>query len=171
MQGDTRDIKALANTFLEEAQRRNMNDLSPMKLQKLVYFAHGWQLALTGKPLVDEDVQAWRFGPVIYPLYRAFKRWGDQPIAEPAFDLSFEDGTFTKHTPLLEQHDEVRGLVRRVLDVYGRFNAIQLSNMTHDKGSPWDRISEQFGGNIPPGVDIPNELIRDYFTRQLAPAS
>jgi uncharacterized phage-associated protein len=55
---------AIANEFIKVAKRNGVL-LTPMKLQKLVYFAHGWYLALLGKPLINEPVEAWKFGPVI----------------------------------------------------------------------------------------------------------
>jgi len=42
--------------------------ISTMKLQKLLYLAQGWNLALTGKPLFREDFEAWASGPVCRTL-------------------------------------------------------------------------------------------------------
>ena len=61
--------KAVANSFLDIAEAGNVNDISPMKLQKLVYYAHAWHLAFLGQPLIREEVQAWKFGPVIPDVY------------------------------------------------------------------------------------------------------
>ena len=54
--------KAVANYFLARAKESG-ETLSPMKLQKLIYFAHGWHLAVFDAPLLDEEVQAWDYGP------------------------------------------------------------------------------------------------------------
>jgi uncharacterized phage-associated protein len=73
------DPKAIANYLLEVAKNHN-ETLTPMKIQKLVYFANGWHLALKNEPLINEQVEAWPYGPVIPSLYRAFRRFGDQAI-------------------------------------------------------------------------------------------
>ena len=70
---------AIANEFLELAAREGVS-LSQMKLQKLVYFAYGWSLALRGDPLVNEQVECWDYGPVFPSLYRRTKRYGADPI-------------------------------------------------------------------------------------------
>jgi uncharacterized phage-associated protein len=69
--------KAVANTFLDIAKANNVADISPMKLQKLIYYAHAWHLAFLGQPLIKEEVQAWKFGPVIPDVYFEFKECGN----------------------------------------------------------------------------------------------
>src|ERR1041385_1190632 len=86
------DPKAIANYFLDLAESEKAA-IEPLKMQKLVYFAHGWYLAFTGKPLLNEFVEAWQYGPVIPDLYHAFKHYGSQPITERAFSVRLEDGS------------------------------------------------------------------------------
>ena len=138
---------AIANEFIKVARERN-KQLTPMELLKLVYFAHGWYLALSGVPLINEPVQAWRFGPVIPSIYHAFKRYGSGPIIalatsdpfEPpiwgaqdsvaAHEYSIDDGLDSN------ENETAKRLVRKIWEQYGQFNAIQLSNLTHEDDSP-----------------------------------
>lgn len=39
--------------------------VTPLKMQKLVYFAYVWTLLMTGKKLFNEEIQAWPNGPVV----------------------------------------------------------------------------------------------------------
>ena len=66
---------AIANEFLT-LSFSDQKLVSPMKLLKLVYLAHGWHLAIKGKPLIDEQIQAWDYGPVIQNLYHEIKGFG-----------------------------------------------------------------------------------------------
>jgi len=70
---------AVANYFIKKGIDTKKS-VSPMKLQKLVYFAHGWRLALYNSPLIDEAIQAWQYGPVIPGIYHEFKHYGNRDI-------------------------------------------------------------------------------------------
>ena len=74
---------AVANFFIEKSKASGV-PVDPLKLQKLIYFAHGWHLAVTGEPLLDENVEAWPYGPVVPTVYHEFKKDGNSTIAGPA---------------------------------------------------------------------------------------
>ncbi len=170
------DARAIANYFLERA-RLEGKPLDQMKVQKLVYFANGWHIAIKGPPLIDEQVEAWRYGPMIQSLRDAFRQYGDQPIEAPASYLVPRAGVnmfdaIEEVVPTIEMASSpdlvfVRALLDRVWQVYGKYTGIQLSNMTHEPGSPWDQVHASYDGEIPKRTDIPVEMIREHF-RSLA---
>lgn len=86
--------QAVANYLLDKA-RDDGELLTHMKLQKLVYIAHGWHLAVTGKPLLSDPVEAWQFGPVIRSLYHDLKHFGHEPISGRLRDSIPNPGTDT----------------------------------------------------------------------------
>jgi uncharacterized phage-associated protein len=156
--------KAVANEFLKLA-KRDGKSLSPMQLIKLVYFAHGWHIALAGKPLLNERVEAWKFGPVIPTLYHEFKRFGNEPITAFAQESGYRlVGSAIK---LYANNVELEGdgaafakqLIEKVWQRYGKLTAIQLSNLTHTPDSPWSRTE----GRDVKGTDISDVVIGDYF--------
>jgi uncharacterized phage-associated protein len=165
--------RAVANYFLELAEADGKS-LDPMKIQKLVYFAHGWYLAITGKPLVDEHPEAWTYGPVFRSLYHTFKVYGSKPIEQPADVLSFDRNVrtgerprFQRVVPTLDDSAEeadvemAKQVIRRVWEVYGSWSAIQLSQLTHEDGGPWEVTVRENPGRK--GTDISDERIREYF--------
>lgn len=116
-----------------------------MKLQKLVYISHGWYLGLVGEPLISEDVEAWKWGPVVRSLYRDFADYGSSPITA---------------VPMKSEIDPVASrLLERVWEVYRRFTAAQLSSMTHATGTPW---SDAFRSEGKPAI-IPTQSIRQHY--------
>lgn len=155
---------AIANEFLTIAKAER-KDLSPMKLQKLVFFAHGWCLALTGKPLISDRVEAWQYGPVIPSLYHEFKYSGNGAITVPATTIGFDRGKMCFETISLddypddEERRDAKQIIARVFDVYKDYSAVQLSNATHMQGTPWQQVYREGVRNL----TIPDETIKSYF--------
>lgn len=139
-----------------------------MKLQKLVYFAHGWHLGLKGTPLVDEPVQAWPYGPVFPSLYHEFKHFGNGEIGDYATELNWGDATtptgFHVVVPTIPAEDRyVQLLLRKIWEMYGPATPVKLSNATHEPGTPWEQVNREHGGQIPKGTIISEGIIRKHF--------
>ena len=157
------DALAVANYFLDLASRQQKT-LSAMKIQKLVYYAHGWNLAITDEPLIDEVVQAWEYGPVIPSVYHAFKKFGSGPIKEKARELRIVDEGDESFfdTPMVPDSDTMTvALLGTIWEAYGDLSAVQLSNLTHQSDSPWHQTYIANMGRK--GVGIPDDLIRNDF--------
>lgn len=112
----------IANTFIEIGKDKPI-PVSNMKLQKLLYYAQGWHLALAGKPLFEEALYKWNFGPVCPPVYVEFKGYGGEYIFEPSCS-----GQMLK--------DGIREFLELIWQMYGKHSAIQLSKLSHCE-SPW----------------------------------
>ena len=65
---------SIANEFLKMPGAKET--LIQMQLQKLVYLANGWNLAINGMPLVSDNAEAWDYGPVYRALYDHTKFFG-----------------------------------------------------------------------------------------------
>lgn len=146
--------EAIANVFLAFERR-----MHPMKLQKLVYIAHGWNLAVTGDALVNELPEAWDNGPVFSSLYKSY-RYGEQDIDWRIINpFSMEPYRANLNAP-------ERRLVDAVWNKYKDNTASELSKMTHREGTPWTMTYFNYGRD----AEIPNHLIRNHF-RQIAKPS
>jgi len=160
--------KAVANAFLDLAEKSG-EQIQPMKLQKLVYMAHGWSLGIFDAPLVDEPVQAWKFGPVIASTYHSFKQFGSGAITKKAVNYTVNKDTLTikEEIPEIDPNDErTRQLISIVWERYKKFTGPQLSDMTHLSGTPWH---ECFNGAH--GVEIPNSAIKKHYKQLIAERS
>jgi len=164
------DAAAIANYFLDLADQKG-TELDPMKIQKLVYFGHGWHLAFRDEPLIKERIEAWEYGPVIPPLYGQFKKFGNGPITERALKLEFESSKISYKVASIEgQADQqtttfTKSLLDRIWEVYGSLTAIQLSNLTHEDGSPWAITIAKNPGQKHLVID--DDLIKTDFKRRL----
>lgn len=146
----------VSNTIIRMA-RKDGQGVSPMKLTKLVYIAHGWNLAFYGKPLLRHGVQAWKYGPVVPEIYKLARLYGAGNIAE-YLKHEFWDETFV---PDLD--DRTLNLLQQVWDAYGQYTAVQLSAITHQQGSPWFKAWHEQDSKGIRIKSIDPELIRDHF--------
>nr|VFK25745.1 MAG: Uncharacterized phage-associated protein [Candidatus Kentron sp. MB]VFK29735.1 MAG: Uncharacterized phage-associated protein [Candidatus Kentron sp. MB]VFK74889.1 MAG: Uncharacterized phage-associated protein [Candidatus Kentron sp. MB] len=122
--------KDVANYFLAMADEDS--DLSNMKIQKLIYYAQAFHLAIFDKPLFDEDIKAWMHGPVIPLLYQEYKKYGSAPIVYEGENPS---------DPFSEQQID---LLNEVNEVFEQFSAGRLRNMTHED-APWIEMEKTAG--------------------------
>jgi uncharacterized phage-associated protein len=156
----TYSAKAIANAFLEQAMKED-KVITPMKLQKLVYLAHGWYLGYTGQPLVSDQVEAWQYGPVINSLYHQFKKFGSTNITEKSKSWIMNKDTLQVEeiTPVIDLNDtEAAKFIIGVWDTYKDFDATELSSMTHKENTPWHKTFHSLPTNI-----IHNNLILEHY--------
>ncbi|HKP38495.1 MAG TPA: type II toxin-antitoxin system antitoxin SocA domain-containing protein [Pyrinomonadaceae bacterium] len=143
------DARSVANELLRIAISAGRR-LTNMQVQKLVYIAHGYSLAILREPLIKQMVQAWRYGPVVPDLYHALRKHGSGVVTEPINILSREK---------LSETDRV--LLTNVEKAYARFTGPQLSTMTHREGTPWRQVYDpkaEFNNDV-----IPNDLIQQHY--------
>lgn len=151
---------AIANYFLNKA-RDNGDSLNPIKLQKLVYYAHGWFLSITHKPLLNEYVEARRYGPVIASLYYEFRDFGISDIPRQALTHDIDNDKYYIENVSKEDTDTL-DILNRVYQVYGQKTDIELANMTHVKDGPWYAAMEKAGDMVNTHID--NDCLMEYFT-------
>lgn len=153
---------AIANFFII---RGTENECPPtqMKLQKLVYFAHGWHLGIYETPLVDETFEAWKYGPVIPSLYKVFMDYGTDPITQvgtiPALTA---DMKIQRLAPPINEFIKLKQFLERIQEVYGKWNGTQLASLTEQPDTPWAKI-RMATGNKSKNNTIPNQLLINYF--------
>jgi uncharacterized phage-associated protein len=146
---------ALANTFV--ARHGATDTLDHMKLQKLAFYTYGWWLAYNDTPLLTEKPQVWRYGPVFGSLYSALRPFGSQAIRQPVSGPNTAPPIVSAGDALTHQW------IDWVWNRYGHLNALQLSDMTHEVGSPWQTEAAARQYKVPQRHAIPDGTTRDYF--------
>lgn len=149
---------SIANYFIKKAMQ-TAAELTPMKLIKLVYIANGWYLAIKKEPLIDENVEAWKFGPVVPTVYHEFKRYYKGQI-----DSLYVDPA--GNTPMPDD-PEIIHFLDRIWEVYGRLNGMQLSALTHQTGTPWFQVWHNQGGSGKNSVVIGTGIIKDHYIQKM----
>ena len=151
---------SVANYFVQKSIDEGKL-ITPMKLVKLVYIAHGWYLGLFRKPLLPESAQAWKYGPVIPSVYHTFKYYGNENIT--GLESGQTDGrNFNIGYPTVTDTD-IKLFLNQIWESYKKFNAIELSSMTHKEGTPWYITWHNNGGKDNLSIPIPNDLIEAHY--------
>lgn len=118
------------------------------KIQKLLYCCYGCVLAKYGERLCEEYPKAWQYGPVFPRVFNFIHKKKDL-LAVPPPDMS----------------EDLKTFLGEVIRVFGRYNAVPLSEWTHRKGSPWDVVVNGPDDGMH-GI-IPDDLIKDYFAENV----
>lgn len=138
-----------------------LNGISNLKLQKILYFIQAYFLISTGKPCFSENIEAWDFGPVVPVAYHNFKQFGAMNIPSISTYLEYDSNNMwnVKRKVFNENIilEEDRNKIRNVLNIFKDYSATSLVDLTHNQ-APWKNAYVPGMNNI-----ITLDSIRRYF--------
>lgn len=156
--GNMTDVKTLARYLLYlfkermEGLQAEEFDVTPLKLQKLLYYCQGYALALTGRPVFADPIEAWKYGPVVGSVYQEYKCYGGCCI--PLGSV----------TEVGEINENAASIARLVIEEKGRLSDLELANATHSE-APW---RDAYKGTCGRGNEtIPLEKIKTFFSEEM----
>lgn len=124
------DLFSVSDTMLQIISYifERLEEVTPLMLQKLLYFVQGVSCALYKEPLLSEDCQAWVHGPVYPQVYDMFRDFKFNPIEDARFAIleGMEDALDEKK----------RRVVDLVVDTFGEYGGKRLEKITHEE-KPW----------------------------------
>ncbi len=154
----TYSAKAVANWFIDRAVRQQ-SDLTLPRLQKLIFMAHGWSLALLDRPLVRDGFQDLEDGVGIPSLTCEFGRKSGQPIRRKAVESCFDRHTRTvrSYEPAIDQMSpELQAVLENVWRSYGHLSNLELAQALLAVPEPDDSVFASSGAraqvHAPPGT-------------------
>ena len=118
-----------------------------MRLQLHVYICHGLSLAYLARPLILDDVFAWKFGPIVPSIYFRFKEQGAATIAN--------------HRDVLLDTDS-EAIIQDVVLNLGHLAVSQLLELAQRPGSPWHQVWDGKHKQV-----IPDPIIQTYYQKVL----
>ena len=143
--------------------------LTPLQVIKLAYISHGFTLAILKHGLLSDPIEAWKYGPVVPPMYDALKEHGSDPVSSFAYcDTKVGPKTIKERIKFLEGviPEEERAVLDRVIETHKHLSGTELLKLTHRKGSPWTR--HYIKGEL--GTVIPDGTIKKHYQELLANA-
>jgi uncharacterized phage-associated protein len=105
-------------------------EMTNMKVQKLLYYSQSLHLALYDEPLFEDEIQAWRYGPVCPPAYKFYSNFEAEQLPIPGKE------TFLQFPP------EKKEFLEEVWGYFGGYHAYRLSEMTHGE-APWKKARKR----------------------------
>jgi len=138
----------IAYKFLDLAKKENIT-IDTMKLLKMTYIANGYYLAFFETPLFENNIEAWKYGPVIPELYHVIKRHGHGNVKIETVELYSEN----------KIQDTDLKFLKVIWDKFKKYGGLELSALTHIEESPWSKTySETDQSKI-----IETKVIEDYY--------
>lgn len=148
-------IEDIADIFLRIVDRDSGSTLTPLKLQKILYYAQGYYLAMNNVELFKEDFQAWAHGPANPKIYDKYKKYGYNSIDYPN----------TKSKTIA---DDILKFLYDIWNTFGIFDGKYLEKLTHSE-EPW--IEARKKAKCQDGEScteiITKESMRDFFKKKL----
>lgn len=131
-----------------------LEEVTPLMLQKLLYFIQGVYSALYRKPIFEEDCRAWVHGPVYPEVYELLRDFKYNPIDDARFALL--EGTAEALT------EEEKNVIDLVVNTFGMYGGKVLERITHNE-DPWKEARRGYGDSIPSSELLPKDRIMRYY--------
>ena len=144
----------VAEYFIKKNQEDNKG-LTNKKLQKLLYYSQAWSLALKGRRIFPDNIEAWVHGPTVPAVYHSFKEFGSGEI-----DTEVEDRDIS--TLSIEE----RKLLDSIWEVYGKYEANYLEALTHSE-KPWQEARRGLGVLEVSNSIISTKIMKDYYGEKI----
>lgn len=135
---------------------RELEEVTPLMLQKLLYFIQGIHLAFYGTSVFPEDCEAWVHGPVYREVYDLFRDFKYNPIEDVRFSVL--NGTN------VELSTDEKRVMDLVINTFGMYGGKVLERITHNE-EPWTKARRGYGDGIYSDERITKESIQQYFKR------
>jgi len=122
--------------------------MTPLKVQKLLYYSQGFHKVLTGEKLFKEKILAWQYGPVVQEVFNELRCYNSSGISDGLISVKIDD--------------ETEKVLNLVYNNFNQFSAGKLVSMTHNE-TPWVSTEQN--------SEIKVDIIEDYFKKAFFKAS
>lgn len=153
------DARAISNKVLDLTDELGFG-ISNLSLNKVIFFVHAHFLIDWDKKLVDQEFEAWKYGPVCADVFHSFKKFESKFITERARYINFATGETVIPNAVLSEEENI--YFREITSFYARIPSGKLVDMSHVNGGPWDKTWNH-DTLTNPGMVIPDRVIAEFF--------
>ncbi|HEY5584698.1 MAG TPA: type II toxin-antitoxin system antitoxin SocA domain-containing protein [Ruminiclostridium sp.] len=126
-------------------------DITPLALQKAIYYIQGFYYAFMDSFLFTDDCEAWVHGPVYREIYNRYSGYRFDPIES---NVEFDVSVFT---------DAEKAVIDSVIHNFCCYSGKILEKFTHSE-TPWLKTRGNLPADAPSDRTITKETIGEYFT-------
>ncbi|AQZ83407.1 hypothetical protein BUM88_18395 [Acinetobacter calcoaceticus] len=138
----------VANYIVWYVNTNQLGVVTPLKLQKILYYITTTYLQNHDKLLFEENFEKWQYGPVVTEVYHTFKSYGFSPISAPkpkfvktsSNTLSIKKIEFDENQ--FDNDKEFKDLANNVISELIHESAFALVNKTHEE-SAWSKFEKE----------------------------
>lgn len=124
----------------------NVEELTQMKAMKLLYYIQAASLVVTGHRMFDDDIVAWKYGPVVEEVHK--KYIGERDIVGKISDNDIKDYNE------LQNDAQTANILNSIYEIYGYSSAYDLMRQTHSEAP----LQETKQSEV-----ISDKKIKDYY--------
>jgi uncharacterized phage-associated protein len=147
-------VLLVADYFLSLSTPGSKKAITNLKLQKLIYYAQGFHLALFGKPMFNDRIEAWIHGPVSPTVYRHYSHYNYNDISSVNNKIELIN--------TLSNHD--KQIIELVWELFGTFTGKELEHKTHEE-IPWIEARGNLPEYISSNKEISLKTMEDFFRK------
>jgi len=144
-------IFKIADYFILQSDGSSGDTMTHLRLQKLVYYAQAWYVAINKKPLIADRVEAWAHGPVFPSLWEKYKGYGSRSLPLPTS---------------IRIDRRITSFLDDIWRVYGQYSAKRLEEITHNE-EPWTRARGRLPVYAACNTEISLRSMFNFYSPQL----
>jgi uncharacterized phage-associated protein len=160
------DLKIMSEYVILFCQNLGVS-ISPLKLQKLLYYIQSWHIAkLDKEPLFNSLPEAWVNGPVYRNVYNIYKEtfFSNENIRTKLNEVELSENLKSKQDELSLSENQLK-LVNAVISAYSKLSDERLVLMTHSE-EPWNEARKGLSPIERSNKQLSLETIHNYFTKK-----
>jgi uncharacterized phage-associated protein len=145
----------------DDESPKSLDTIDKLKAQKLLYYAQGYYIAILGKKIFNEPIEAWDYGPAIRVLHENWKDVRGTTLPKNIFKMarkSLNDKS--------ANHTEIKAFLRTVYTMFSNFSGTDLIDKTHDE-YPWkvayERYKQRGESTIKSNENICHDDLAEFF--------
>jgi len=135
----------------------HLEEVTPLALEKLLFFANGVNYALNGQQLIYDESQAWAHGPVYPYVYNKYKKYGYRPI---------DNGIYSDHGWMTSKLSKGEiDAIDMVIKTFGLYSPKTLEMISHSQ-NPWQEKRVGYKESEVSQNVIDEQLIRKFYVEK-----